>query len=170
MFNWRVKAALGATLGLAMTPVVIAPAAASAPQPSARPTVVRISVPMYIDPSSPQLRIRPRPLTVVNDTCGQAFIFLSRVNGNQTRAVYGFQYLKYPAIGYTAGADFINEDTGLNLYDRDSGKLLFRTSFQRDATKPTGSGIVTVYGHLHSIGVLYNCDSTAGLFDTIYVH
>jgi len=130
--------------------------------------VGRISIPMFAGPSKFSGFVRPN--VRVGGNCGTAFLYLAGVNGNQTRATYGFENLANVAVGYTAGADFHNEDTGHVEIDRASGTLFFRRSFTRSVTKTTGSGDVVVFGHLHAIGALYDCYNSPGFFDRIYVY
>lgn len=127
-----------------------------------------VSIPMFAGPSKVGGVVRPN--VRVGGNCGTAFVYLARVNGNQTRATYGFENLANVAVGYTAGAEFHNEDTGHVEIDRASGTLFFRRSFQRSVTKTTGSGDVVVFGHLHAIGTLYDCYNSPGFFDRIYVY
>lgn len=143
--------------------------AAAAPGRSAAHTTV-ISVPMTVGRSRLSVSNALTPQAYVPGNCETAFLYLARVNGNQTRATYGFQYLTHRAVGYTAGAEFHNEDTGAVVVDRASGTLAYRSSFERAVTKTTGSGVVVVFAHLHSVGVLYDCYSSPALRDSIYVY
>lgn len=80
--------------------------------------------------------------------CGVAFLYLSRVDNDETRAVYGFEKLENRSVSYQAKAVFVKEDTDHIETDEASGPLRLRTSYQREVTKPTGSGTVTVYAYL----------------------
>lgn len=110
------------------------------------------------------------PTKVVVANCGTAFLFLSKVDGDSTRAVFGFEHLKHRAVFYEAWATFFNEDNGYNTIDHAKGPMRLRRSFQREVTKHTGFGTVTVHVHIivqHWRGG--TCQSVPELNDRIVV-
>ena len=140
-----------------------APTAVSAPQ-----TVQRITIPMVAVAHTDKRFAGP--LTRVTGNCGVAFLYLARVNGDETRATYGFDHLLNAAVAYTAHAAFFNEDTDDIAQDSAHGGLLLRRSFERSVTKYANYGEVTVHAHVKAYGTVYDCESTSALHDSIYVY
>ena len=79
--------------------------------------------------------------------------------------------MKHRAISYFARVTFHNEDTGQTVTDDARGPLRLRKNFQREVTKFTDSGTVTVFAQIsvaHWRGG--NCYSDPGLYESIFVY
>jgi hypothetical protein len=118
------------------------------------------------------LASRPdRPTVVKVGDCGTAFLYLSRIGNDQTRAVFGFRRLTRRGVQWAARATFTNDDTDFSVTAQIHGPMFLRTHLQREMTKWTGSGEVTVYVQIAVRpwrGGM--CFSDPNLFDRIFVH
>lgn len=172
----RICAAIGGSAALFAgfaAPATVSPAATE-PTVRAPPSgteALRITIPMTSDEPTVNARGAKVPAKRIIGDCGIAFLYLSRVDIDVTRAVYGFEKLENRSVAYTANATFINEDTDHVETDGASGPLRFRTSYQREATRWTGSGTVTVYAHLTAQKWKGGtCSSVPGLNEQIFLY
>ncbi len=133
-------------------------------------STVRLAIPMHV--VEPAGRVGAKvPTKRIVGNCGTAFLYLSRVDNDATRAVYGFDKLKNRSISYSANATFINEDTDHVETDHAAGNLRFRKEYQREATRRTGSGTVTVYAHITARKATGgSCASAPGLNEQIFIY
>lgn len=107
------------------------------------------------------------PNIVIPGDCGTAFLYPSNANSH-VHYDFGFNNLSIHPIyvnGHVGAQNIDNGEADANSFSGPS----FSSTWEKQGNLWTGTGENIVTAYIHATGVLYDCESSPGLTQDVYV-